>query len=332
MKVAAVQAEPAWFDLEAGIDKTISIIKEAAANGARLVGFPEAFIPGYPTRVWTEAFNPDFFTEYQKASLGVRSPQYRRILQATKEANIWVVLGFVELDGNSMYAAQSVISATGEVVLHRRKLKPTGHERTIWGDAPADSLKSAVEGPDGVIVGCLNCWEHMQPLLRFHHYSQGVQIHVASWPFFNSAADGATPHFSSDFQVMVTRFSAMEGPMFVISSTQILRPENVSLCGLDGTPLNATKGGGFAAIYGPDGAQLTPPVDPGEEKILYADIDLDQIRMAKLLVDPVGHYSRPDLLSLHVTIPPTNPATLVRYNGEVDGTLLSRVSQLPEST
>ncbi|ESK92265.1 nitrilase [Moniliophthora roreri MCA 2997] len=329
MKVAAVQAEPAWFDLEAGVDKVVSIIKDAAVNGAQLVGFPEAFIPGYPMRIWTEAFDPVFLTKFQKASLSVTSSQYQRILQTTRDAGIWVVLGFVELDGNSMYAAQSIISSTGEVVLHRRKIKPTGHERTIWGDAPADSLKTAVQGPDGVIIGALNCWENLQPLLRFHHYSQGVQIHVASWPFSDSIADGGIPQFSSDFQVSATRFAAMEGPMFVISSTQILRPENAALCGLDGTPWNPEKGGGFAAIYGPDGRQLTPPIDPGEEKILYADVDLDHLRMAKLVVDPVGHYSRPDLLSLHVATPPTNPATLVRYTGKDDYSLLSRIPQLP---
>ncbi|KAK7062815.1 hypothetical protein VNI00_000308 [Paramarasmius palmivorus] len=121
----------------------------------------------------------------------------------------------------------------------------------------------------------------------------------------------------------------MEGPMFVISSTQILRPENAALCGLEGVPLNPAKGGGFAAIYGPDGRQLTPPVNPGEETILYADLDLDQIRTAKLLVDPVGHYSRPDLLSLHVATPPTKPAKLVKYSGDVDSGLLSKIPQLP---
>uniref|UniRef100_A0A0W0F0T2 CN hydrolase domain-containing protein n=1 Tax=Moniliophthora roreri TaxID=221103 RepID=A0A0W0F0T2_MONRR len=330
MKVAAVQAEPAWFDLEASVDKVVSIIKEAAANGAQLIGFPEAFIPGYPMRVWAEAFDPVFFTKFQKASLSVTSSQYQRILQATKDAGIWVVLGFVEVDGNTMYAAQSIISSTGEVVLHRRKIKPTGHERTIWGEGPADSLKTAVQGPDGVIIGALNCWENIQPLLRFHHYSQGVQIHVASWPFFGSIADGASPQVSSDFQTTVSRFAAMEGPMFVISSTHILRPENAALCGLDGTPWNPKKGGGYAAIYGPDGVQLTPPVDPGEEKILYADIDLDHIKTAKLMADPVGHYSRPDLLSLYVATPPTNPAPLVRYNGKEDYSLLSKIPQLKE--
>ncbi|KAK1236304.1 hypothetical protein PQX77_000466 [Marasmius sp. AFHP31] len=307
MKVAAIQSEPCWFDLDACVLKTISLIKEAASNGAQLIGFPESFIPGYPMRIWAEPFDPFFFTKYSKACLSVKSEQFQSILKAARDSKIWVVLGFVELDGHSMFAAQSIINPCGEVVLHRRKLKATGHERTIWGDAPADSIKSAIEGPEGVIIGCLNCWEHLQPLVRFHHYSQGVQIHVASWPFCDSLASGAIPQFSSDFQTTAARFAAMEGPMFVVSSTQLVKPENAGLCGLveglpftfvemantldslEGTPWNPKNGGGFAAIYGPDGRQLTPPVDPGEETILYADIDLDQLRMAKLTVDPVGH-------------------------------------------
>ncbi|KAL0565706.1 hypothetical protein V5O48_016318, partial [Marasmius crinis-equi] len=237
-RVAGIQSEPCWFDLDACVAKTIALIKEAASNGAQLVGFPESWIPGYPMRIWAESFDPVFFTKYSKACLSVKSEQYQSILKAAKDAQIWVVLGFVELAGSSMYAAQSIINASGEVVLHRRKLKATGHERTIWGDAPTDSIKSAVEGPDGVIIGCLNCWEHLQPLARFHHYSQGVQIHVASWPFGDSIANGGIPQFSSDFQTTVTKFVAMEGPMFVISSTQILKPENAALCGLEGSVWN----------------------------------------------------------------------------------------------
>ncbi|KAF9257911.1 putative nitrilase, partial [Marasmius fiardii PR-910] len=299
IRVAAIQSEPAWFDLDAGVTKVISIIHEAASNGAQLIGFPEAYIPGYPMRLFAEPWNPVFFKDYLKASLDVRSEQYQRILRAVKEAGIWVVLGFVERDGESMYAAQSIINSTGKVVLHRRKLKATSHERTIWGDAPADSIKTSIAGPGGAIIGCLNCWEHLQPLLRFHHYSQGVQIHVASWPFaFDAesiAANGAPPQFSSDFQVTATRFACMEGPMFAISSTQVIKPENAAMGVLI---VHSQRGGGFAAIYGPDGRQLTESIDPGEEGILYADIDLDDLRMAKLAVDPVGHYSRPDLLAL----------------------------------
>ncbi|KAJ7464619.1 putative nitrilase [Mycena latifolia] len=325
MKVAAIQAEPAWWDLKAGVAKTIALINEAAANGAALVGFPESFIPGYPMSIWAQPFNPVFLAKFQKNALSVHSPEFREILAAAKEAGIWVVLGFTELDGASMYAAQVIINSEGVVVLHRRKLKATGQERTIWGDAPADSLQSAVKGPGGATIGGLMCWEHLQPLLRFHHYSLGVQIHVASWPYCDSVAAGAAPQFSSDTQILAAKFAALEGQMFVISSTQIISKENAELCGVkDALFWEMPLGGGFAAIYAPDGTQLTPPTKPDEEIILYAEIDLDAIKMAKLTADPVGHYSRPDLLSLRVNNR-VNP--LVSNDRLEDHTLLSRIDQ-----
>ncbi|KAJ7030656.1 carbon-nitrogen hydrolase [Mycena alexandri] len=327
MKVAAIQAEPAWWDLKAGVAKSISLIKEAASNGAELIGFPESFIPGYPMAIWAQPFDPVFLAKFQKNCLSVQSPEFKEILAAVKEAGIWVVLGFAELDGGSMYAAQVIINSEGVVVLHRRKLKSTGQERTIWGDAPADSLQTAVKGPGGATIGALSCWEHLQPLLRFHHYSLGVQVHVASWPYCDSIADGAPARFSSDAQSLQCKFVALEGQMFVISSTQILSPKNAELCCMPGTsPWAMAHGGGFAAIYSPDGTQLTEPTAPDQEVILYADIDIDATRIAKLTTDPVGHYSRPDLLSLRVN---TRTNSLVSYgpDGKQDHTLLGRVTE-----
>ncbi|KAJ7595670.1 carbon-nitrogen hydrolase [Mycena floridula] len=290
MKVAAIQAEPAWWDLKAGVAKSISVIKEAASNGAELVGFPESFIPGYPMCIWAKPFNPTFLIKFQKNCLNVQSEEHREIQRAVRDAGIWVVLGFTEIDGASMYDAQTAINPQGNIVMYRRKIKPTGQERTIWGDGPADSLKSAFKGPQGVVVGAFNCWENVQPLLRYHHYSLGVQIHVASWPFLSSKSDGVSPQIASETQVIVNRFLALEGQMFVIASTQIISRKNIPLCELEGTGMwEAQSGGGFAAIYGPDGAQLTDPVDPAQEVILYADIDLETIRTAKLTADPVGH-------------------------------------------
>lgn len=106
------------------------------------------------------------------------SVQMRRIQAAVKEAGMFVVLGYSERDGGSLYMAQSFISPEGEIVHHRRKIKPTHVERTIWGEGQAESLKCVVSSPYGNI-GALNCWEHLQPLLRYYEYSQGVQIHVA---------------------------------------------------------------------------------------------------------------------------------------------------------
>ncbi|THU83280.1 carbon-nitrogen hydrolase [Dendrothele bispora CBS 962.96] len=326
LKVAAVQAEPAWFDLQAGVAKVVSLIKEAGTNGAQLIGFPESFIPGYPGCIWTGGFDPEFLVNFQKNCLSVKSEEFATIRRAARDAGIWVVLGYTELDGYSMYGSQSFINPQGQVVLHRRKTKPTGQERTLWGDGP-DSLQTVVEGPNGIKIGGLNCWEHLQPLLRFHHYSLGCQIHVACWPYLSYAEEPeAYQQFSAEMQTIATRFTAFEGQTFVICSTQLITPENFEKCRVKGTCWAPQSGGGFAAIYGPDGAKLTPDVDPGKECILYADINLDAIHMAKLSADPVGHYSRPDLLSLNVGSSSSiaNPATLIRYPTGGNYKLLSK--------
>jgi nitrilase len=114
-------------------------------------------------------------------SMSKQSPEMGRIRAAVKKASIVVVLGYSERDGASLYIAQSFIGTSGEIIHHRRKIKPTHVERSIWGDGQADSLKCVVDTPFGK-VGGLNCWEHLQPLLRYYEYSQGVQIHVAGWP------------------------------------------------------------------------------------------------------------------------------------------------------
>ncbi|KAF7297377.1 putative nitrilase [Mycena indigotica] len=334
VRVATVQAEPAWWDLKAGVSKTISIIKEAAANGAEVIGFPESFIPGYPMVIWTHGFNPEFLAKFKANALDVRSDEFKSILEAAKNAGIWVVLGFTEREAGTMYGAQVIINAQGVVVLHRRKIKATGQERTIWGDGPADSIQSVVSGPDGIKLGALNCWEHLQPLLRYYGYHQGVQLQISSWPLFLSMKqDGHTDFQSSgEGNALQAQFTALEGQTFVISSTQILRPENVEICGLTGVSGWEKGGGGFAAIYGPDGKQLTPPTQPDEETILYAEVDTNQVLVAKLLADPVGHYfslssSRPDLLSLKAN--PRPHPFVTEGEPEADATLLRRLHNIP---
>jgi len=304
MKIAAVQAEPVWLDLEGGVVKIISLIKEAAANGAELVGFPEVFLPGYPMKIWSEGFDPAFFLKYQKASMSTRSNEYMRIRQAAREAGIWVVLGFSEIENGSLYIAQSFIDSHGEVALHRRKIKPTGQERTYWGQSQADSLQSAVQGPHGIIIGGLCCWENFQPLLRYHHYSLGVQIHVAGYPMLPTVQEGPPFQISADVQSMTSRFASIEGQMYTIFSNQVQSPKGAQIMGVSGTMWETATGGGFSAIFGPDGVQLTPPTKPDEEVIIYAEFDPDQVLLAKQLLDPVGHYSRPDLLSINVNKTP----------------------------
>jgi nitrilase len=161
-------------------------------------------------------------------SMSRESKEMERIKAAAKEAGVDVVLGYSERDGGSIYMAQSFI-VDGETAHHRRKIKPTHVERSLWGDGQASSLKTVVDTKYGKI-GALNCFEHYQPLLRYYEYSQGVQIHVASWPAF---FDGdrhfqGTPTGSR----LASQFLAMEGQAFVLVSTQVVKKENWELTGL----------------------------------------------------------------------------------------------------
>lgn len=185
---------------------------------------------------------------------------------------------------------------------HRRKIKPTHVERAYWGDGQADSLKTVVASPFGNIGG-LNCWEHTQTLLRYYEYSQDVDIHVASWPLIWDMPPGQpwTYQITPGLNSTLSQIMAFEGACFVLVCTQVLTEKNRQKCRLENFSYATTPSGGFSMIYGPEGTPLVEAPAPGEEVILYADINLHDKAVAKHNLDLVGHYSRPDLLSLRVT-------------------------------
>lgn len=201
VRVAVTQCEPHWLDLEGTVQKTCDLIREASQNGARLVAFPETWVPGYPAWIWSvflyqngmenmetlttisrdRPTDPVLHAKYIKNSLVVESREMKSIQATAAEQGIAVSLGFSERLNNTLFISQVTIDPTGDIVLHRRKMKPTHMERTIFGDAGASSLKSVVPLPFGQ-VGALSCWEHTLPLLKFNTYLQNEQIHVAAWP------------------------------------------------------------------------------------------------------------------------------------------------------
>ncbi|KAK7707843.1 hypothetical protein SLS63_013639 [Diaporthe eres] len=304
LKIAAIQAEPAWQDLEGGVNKSIALIEEAASKGANVVGFPEVFIPGYPWSIWAKSptDNAGFMDEYFRNSLVKDSDEMKRICAAVKEAGVFV----------------SFIDENGVIVHHRRKIKPTHVERAYWGDGQGESLQTVVPStahPD-VKIGGLNCWEHTQVMLRYYEYEQDVDLHVSSWPVIwphPTTKDGAKepdwPGHITD--VMSMRFSqivALEGACFVMVCTQVVSEESKKKCRIeDFGYANCTpgSGGGFSMIYSPMGDELVERPPPGEECILYADVDLALKAKAKQNLDIVGHYCRPDQLSLRVNKPPS---------------------------
>ncbi|KAI5242543.1 hypothetical protein E4T43_04760 [Aureobasidium subglaciale] len=317
VRVAAIQAEPEWNDLQAGVDKAIKLIKEAGANGAHIVGFPEVFIPGYPWSVFFKSplENAKFMDEYFRNSLVRESEEMNRIRAAVKETGIFVVLGYSERYKGSLYIAQSFIDENGDIVHHRRKVKPTHVERAYWADGQGESLQTVVKTARTGNVGGLNCWEHTQTLLRYYEYAQDVDIHVSSWPLlWNEDYGNLQYHITANMCSRLSQVIAMEGACFVLLCSQIMTPGNEKKNNVEGFEYVKTPGGGFSMIFGPTGEPLVEAPNSGEEVILYANIDLHDKWMAKQNLDVVGHYARPDQLSLRVNSHASKP---VHYANEL---------------
>ncbi|KAG7397207.1 hypothetical protein PHYBOEH_001146 [Phytophthora boehmeriae] len=302
VRVAAVQAEPAWLDLQASVKKTCALIAEAAEGGAELVSFPECFIPGYPAWIWDRSLDPELGVKYISNSLKVDSIEMETIRAAAAKHSISVVLGFSENDNNSLYIAQATISgASGEILMKRRKFKPSHMERTLFGDSSGSSLMNVVDLPIGK-VGALNCWEHNQPLLKYHTFLQHEQIHVGSYPALEPYVEGDPTHWgmTRDGTHCAGQQYAVEGGCFAIVSTGVTSERGVDILKTHGGPIYNHPGGGSSAIFGPDGRRLSKPIPETEEGLVYADLDMSLILGARLLVDSCGHYSRPDMLWLGV--------------------------------
>lgn len=297
-KAAAVQAAPIWQDREKSTDKACSLIAEAGRAGARLIAFPEVWIPGYPSWAFlgTPLWGNQFFAELYANSVDIPSPATARLCEAAKQAGAYVVMGLNEREGGTLYITQLLIGPDGDILGRHRKLKPTHAERTVYGQGDGSELKVY----DTAIgrLGALNCWEHMQPLIRHAMYSLGEQVHVASWPTFGlyrkqSYALSAEPCMGASRQY------ALEGSCFVVAPVAITSQEWVAR--LADTPERAELievGGGGSCIFAPDGSTIAGPGPWNEEVILYADLDLYDIARAKNFADPAGHYARPDVLRL----------------------------------
>ncbi len=298
MRLGAVQAEPVWLDIEAGTDKTIALIEQAGAMGVDLLAFPETWIPGYPVFLWTVPVfeQMPYVGRYHENSVRVDGPQMRRIREAARANDVIVVIGYSERAFGTLYMAQTIIGSDGSVLLHRRKLKPTHVERTLFGEGDGSDLR--VIDTDLGRLGALNCWEHLQPLTKYAMYAQNEQIHVSGWPCFGVLRQ--VPALSPEANIGASQTYALEGGTFVLTSTQIMSDDGARVFALADGSLSPiySGGGGFARVFGPDSSLVSNTLDEHEEGIVTADVSLAAISYAKNAADPAGHYSRPDVTQL----------------------------------
>ncbi len=310
-KAAAVQAAPAFLDLSQGVKKTIEIISEAAAQNVKLLAFPEAWLPGYPFWSWlgSQAWGMQFVGRYHENSIVTDSAEMQSIADAAAKHRMTVVLGTSERDHGTLYLGQSLIAPDGSIIAHRRKLKPTHVERTVYGEGDGSDIK--VHSTPLGRLGALCCWEHLQPLVKYAMFAQHEQIHIAAWPGF-ALYDGAAYALGPELNTAVSQVYAAEGQCFVIAATAVVTSEmRNELCDTPDKEALLPLGGGKSMIFGPDGKPLADYLAPDAEGLVIADIDLGAIAYAKSAADPVGHYARADVLSLMFNDTPRRPVEYV---------------------
>ena len=294
-RVAVVQAAPVLFDTAAGLEKALGLIREAAENGAELVVFPELFLPCYPygmtfgfTVGHREESGRADWKRYYDNSLLVPGPETEALAAAAREAGLWLSIGVSErvAESGTLYNTNLIFAPDGSLAAHHRKLKPTGAERVVWGDADRGFFPVA-ETPWGP-MGSLICWESYMPLARVALYEKGVTLYLS--PNTND---------NEEWQATI-RHIAIEGHCYFINCDMVFdrsqypsdlnaREEIARL------PETVCRGG--SCIVDPYGHYVTEPVWD-REALIYADLDMNAVPASRMEFDACGHYSRPDVLRL----------------------------------
>ncbi|HEX8013009.1 MAG TPA: nitrilase-related carbon-nitrogen hydrolase [Casimicrobiaceae bacterium] len=305
VQVAVVQAGSVPFDAEACVDKAVRLIAEAAARGAKVILFPEAFIVGYPKGLnyglvvgARDAAGREEFRLYLDAAIEVPGPQTLRLGEAAAAHACYVVIGVIERELGTCYCTVLFFAPDGCLLGKHRKLMPTALERMIWGFGDGSTL-TAVDSPYGRI-GSVICWENYMPMLRMAMYAKNVALYCAP------TAD------DRDTWLPSMRHVALEGRCFVLTACQFLRkrdfPPTVRVTLGDSPDAVLMRGG--SAIVSPLGKVLAGPHFDGET-ILTATLDLNDIGRGKFDFDVAGHYSRPDVFKLIVNEAPA-PAVVAK--------------------
>ena len=301
VKVAVVQAGSVPFDTDACVDKAVRLIGEAAATGAKVIVFPEAFITGYPKGLnyglVVGARDPagrEEFRLYLDAAIEVPGPQTERLGEAAartcqlrRHRRDRARTRHLLLHGALLRPGRPAARQAPQAHADRDGTDDLGLRRRLDADGGGQSVRPHRLGD---LLGELHAdaahgdvFEERRALLR--------------------ADRGRSRHLAASMQHV-----ALEGRCFVLTACQVLPQEDfpatvrVSL----GDSPDAVLMRGGSAIISPLGKVLAGPASTSET-ILTASLDLDDIGRGKFDFDVAGHYSRPDVFQLIVNEAPARP-------------------------
>jgi nitrilase len=293
VRAAAAQVAPDLESADGTLAKVLETLRDAARQGVELIVFPETFLPYYPyfSFVQPPALQGRDHLLLMARAPTVPGPATDAIAAAAREHGMVVVMGLNERDHGSLYNTQLVFDADGRLVLKRRKITPTYHERMVWGQGDGSGLH-AVDTRVGR-VGALACWEHYNPLARYALMADHEEIHCAQFP------GSLVGQVFGDQMGVTIRHHALESGCFVVNATGWLHDEQIRSITPDEKLQGALRGGCHSAIVSPEGRYLAGPLTEGEG-LVVADLDMKLIAKRKRMMDSVGHYARPELLSLAI--------------------------------
>jgi cyanide dihydratase len=279
-KAAAVQAAPVFLDLKASLDKACSLIKEAGANGAKLIALPEAFIPGGPYWAWYMPVREGnrMSAELYRNSIEVPGPATEILGAAARQADAYVAIGVNERDGKTIYNSLLYFAPDGTLFGKHRKFRPTGPEKLVWGDGDGSTHKVY----DTAIgrLGGLICGEHAMSLPGYTLAAMNEQVHVGAWLGFTLA--------DSSFAEVCSRYHAMAYNAYVVCSQMIIGQDVFDRIGVDKGKHAPKAWSGI--VEGNTGKILTDSLGGEEEGIVYAEIDLSSVIPRYFGREIVGHY------------------------------------------
>jgi aliphatic nitrilase len=318
-KVAAAHVAPAFLDTERSVEKACSVIGEAAGRGARLVAFPEAFLPGFP--VWAGLEAPirthELFKRLAASAVTIDGPGLARIRQTARRKGVFVSIGFTEGTRASvgcLWNSNALIGADGSLLNHHRKLVPTWYEKLVWADGDGSGLR--VCATELGRLGMLICGENTNPLARFALMAEGEQVHISSYPPVWPTRPPEGPGNYDLAQAIRIRAGAhaFEAKVFnVVAASCVdrtLRHAVETTLGREALRILEQSPRGISIVLDPTGTPLGESLCR-DEGILYADIDLAQSVEPKQFHDVVGSYNRFDIFTLSVDRSPRRPATFI---------------------